>query len=167
MWNLHKVGSVAVVIATIVTGVCHLLLGILGTFVLKRFPTSFSIGFLLGMINILLNQNLIFFGTFYSYDYGTTQTNHIFGSIGLVLSLILFIFGSLLFHFKQHIIATSPLISTTGNNSTTSPGSVTSNQKTQTTQQQSSTTTAIHVGAIMGGDTTTPTTNYQKFDDKA
>lgn len=104
MWNLHTSGSAALVIATVIIGLSHVVLGILGTFVLKRFPTSFSIGFLLGIVLILANQNLILFGTFFRYDYGTTNTNHIFGVLSFVLAVILFLFGILLFHFKNDVV---------------------------------------------------------------
>jgi hypothetical protein len=82
----------------------HLLLGVLGTFVLKRFPTSFSVGFFLGVLVILANQNLILFGTFSGYAYGTPSTNKIFAGIGFTLFCTLAFFSLLVFHFKGHIV---------------------------------------------------------------
>jgi hypothetical protein len=103
--NLHQQGgSNALVTAAIWTGFVHLFLGILGTFVLKRFPTSFSIGFLLGVLVILANQNLILFGTFHGYGFGTPATNKAFANVGLTLFLILTFFSALLFHFKKYIV---------------------------------------------------------------
>lgn len=92
------------VVAVVWTGMTHLLLGVLGTFVLKRFPTSFSVGFLLGVLVILANQNLILFGTFNGYSYGTTSTNKIFAGVGFTLFGILSFFSLLVFHFKGHIV---------------------------------------------------------------
>lgn len=97
-------GSKALLIASIWTGIVHLALAVLGTFVLKRFPTSFSVGFFLGVMVVLANQNLILFGTFYGYKHGNTATNHIFGCVGFSLFLILSFFSLLLFHFKTSIV---------------------------------------------------------------
>jgi hypothetical protein len=103
--NLQALGgSTALVIAAVWTGMIHLLLGVLGTFVLKRFPTSFSVGFFLGVLVILSNQNLILFGTFSGYAYGTPSTNKIFASIGFTLFCTLAFFSLLVFHFKAYIV---------------------------------------------------------------
>jgi len=99
-----KGGSKALVVASVWTGIIHLVLGVLGTFVLKRFPTSFSVGFFLGVLVVLANQNLILFGTFQRYGYGNPTTNHSFSNVGLTLFLILTFFSLLLFHFKRHIV---------------------------------------------------------------
>jgi hypothetical protein len=106
--NLQALGgSKALVIAAIWTGIFHILLGILGTFVLKRFPTSFSVGFFLGVLIVLANQNLILFGTFHGYRFGTPRTNGAFANLGLTLFAVLSFFSILLFHFKQDIIVAS------------------------------------------------------------
>ena len=97
-------GSKALVLASIWTGITHLGLGVLGTFVLKRFPTSFSVGFFLGVLGVLANQNLILFGTFHGYAYGNPATNHTFANVSMTLFLILTFFGLLLFHFKSRIV---------------------------------------------------------------
>ena len=97
-------GSKALVIAAIWTGIAHLGLGVLGTFVLKRFPTSFSIGFLLGVLIVMANQNLILFGTFHGYGYGNPTTNHAFANVGLTLFLLLSFFSVLLYHFKTSVV---------------------------------------------------------------
>jgi hypothetical protein len=103
--NLQSVGgSSALMIAAIWTGIVHLVLGVLGTFVLKRFPTSFSVGFFLGILVVIANQNLILFGTFHGYGYGTAATNHVFGSLGFTLFAVLAFFAVLLFHFKKYIV---------------------------------------------------------------
>lgn len=97
-------GSKALVLASIWTGITHLGLGVLGTFVLKRFPTSFSVGFFLGVLVVLANQNLILFGTFHGYSYGNPATNHAFANVSMTLFMILTFFGLLLFHFKSRIV---------------------------------------------------------------
>ena len=97
-------GSWALVIASIWTGLVHLTLGVLGTFVLKRFPTSFSVGFLLGVLVVLANQNLIMFSTFSSYSQGSYSSNHAFASLGFTLFVVLSFMSLLLFHFKTDIV---------------------------------------------------------------
>jgi hypothetical protein len=97
-------GSTALVIGSIWTGIMHLLLGVLGTFVLKRFPTAFSVGFFLGTLLVLMNQNLLLFATFYSNKYGNVHSNHIFANVGLMLFFVLAFFGLMLYHFKKIII---------------------------------------------------------------
>lgn len=97
-------GSVALVLASVWTGIVHLALGVLGTFVLKRFPTSFSVGFLLGVLVVLANQNLILFATFSSYVQGSVRTNHVFASLGFTLFAVLAFMALLLFHFKQDVV---------------------------------------------------------------
>jgi hypothetical protein len=99
-------GSKALVVASIWTGLIHLAVGILGTFVLKRFPTSFSVGFLLGVLVIVANQNLIMFAAFTQYQFGSPKTNHAFGSLGFTLFCVLSFMALLLHHFKNDIVVT-------------------------------------------------------------
>jgi hypothetical protein len=103
--NLNSLGgSHALVVATVWTGFAHLLFAVLGTFILKRFPTSFAIGFLLGLVLVLANQNLVLGGTFYRYRHGVPATNQAFGSICYVSFIVLAFFGGLLFQFKKHLV---------------------------------------------------------------
>jgi hypothetical protein len=97
-------GSTALVVGSVWTGLSHVGLGILGTFVLRRFPTAFSVGFFLATLLVVANQDLILFGTFYGYQYGSPQTNHVFANVGMALFCVLVFFMLLLFHFKQRII---------------------------------------------------------------
>ena len=105
VWNLKSSsGSTALMLASIFTGVTHLFLGILGTFVLKRFPTSFSVGFFLGILVILANQNMMLMATFYGYSHGSPGTNKVFAQLSFVLFLMLAAFAVMLYHFKSMII---------------------------------------------------------------
>ena len=105
MVNLQSIsGSKALVVAAAVTGLVHVALGVLGTFVLKRFPTSFSVGFFLGVLIVAANQNLIMFGTFHNYSHGGIGTNRAFANLGLSLCSVLTFFALLLFHFKRGIV---------------------------------------------------------------
>jgi hypothetical protein len=97
-------GSFALILASIWTGIVHLALGVLGTFVLKRFPTSFSVGFLLGVLVVLSNQNLLLFATFSGYKQGSPGTNHAFAGLGLTLFAVLSFMSLLLVHFKHYVV---------------------------------------------------------------
>ena len=109
MLNLRREGgSKALLIAALWIGIAHLLIAGLGTFILKRFPTSFAIGFLLGVLLILANQNIIMFGTFHNYSYGNAATNHVFGLMGITLACILTFLGLMLYHFRYKL-AISPM----------------------------------------------------------
>ena len=103
--NLHNnSGSVAVLIAAVLSGIVHLGLGVLGTFVLKRFPTSFSVGFLLGVLVVLANQNLLVFLSFVSFGEGVGQTSNFFAMIGFFVFIVMTVMALLLFHFKREVV---------------------------------------------------------------
>jgi ABC-type transport system involved in multi-copper enzyme maturation permease subunit len=100
-------GSLAVLFASIWAGLIHLGLGVLGTFVLKRFPTSFSVGFLLGVLVVLANQNLLLFVTFLKFNQGDQGTNVMFAIVGFFAFGVLTLMSLLLFHFKQDVVVSS------------------------------------------------------------
>jgi hypothetical protein len=97
-------GSRALVMAAIWTGILHLILAILGTFVLKRFPTSFALGFFLGILVVCANQNIILFGVFHGYSYGNVRTNHIFSSLCFIVAVVLIFFTAILVHFRDALV---------------------------------------------------------------
>ena len=98
--------SVALIVAAVWTGLIHLGLGVLGTFVLKRFPTSFSVGFFLGVLVVLANQNIILYAAFHKYQQGSTAANQVFASLGFVLFAVLTFMSLLLVQFKNDVIIT-------------------------------------------------------------
>jgi hypothetical protein len=91
-------------LAAIWAGILHLILAILGTFVLKRFPTSFAIGFLLGILVVCANQNIILFGVYHGYPYGNVKTNHIFSSLCFTVAVVLTFFTAILLHFRDALV---------------------------------------------------------------
>ncbi|KAG7344455.1 hypothetical protein IV203_022463 [Nitzschia inconspicua] len=97
-------GSIALIIAALWTGLIHLALGVLGTFVLKRFPTSFSVGFFLGVLVVLANQNTILYASFHKYTQGSERSNQIFATLGFVLFVVLSFMSLLLVHFKHEVV---------------------------------------------------------------
>ena len=88
-------------IASVWSGVIHVCLAVLGTFCLKRFPTSFSIGFFLGLLLIIANQNLVLFGVFLSAH---DRTSTLFANLSLVVFIILSFFALLLLHFRHDVV---------------------------------------------------------------
>mmetsp|Transcript_27500 Transcript_27500/g.64494 ORF Transcript_27500/g.64494 Transcript_27500/m.64494 type:complete len:193 (+) Transcript_27500:327-905(+) len=100
--------SVALTIAAIWTGFIHLALGVLGTFVLKRFPTSFSVGFFLGVLVVLANQNIILYASFHKYTQGNSKANQVFAALGFLLFSVLTFMTLLLVHFKDDVVV-SPM----------------------------------------------------------
>jgi len=111
MVSLQKSGdaSVALTVAAIWMGLIHLALGVLGTFVLKRFPTSFSVGFFLGVLVVLANQNIILYASFHKYTQGSGNANQVFAFLGFLLFSVLTFMTLLLVHFKNDVVYTSPM----------------------------------------------------------
>jgi hypothetical protein len=97
-------GSMALTIAAVWTGLIHLALGVLGTFVLKRFPTSFSVGFFLGVLVVLANQNIILYASFHKYTQGSGKANQVFASLGFLLFAVLTFMSLLLVQFKNDVV---------------------------------------------------------------
>jgi zinc transporter ZupT len=96
--------SVALTVAAVWTGLIHLALGVLGTFVLKRFPTSFSVGFFLGVLVVLANQNIILYASFHKYTQGSGKANQVFAFLGFLLFSVLTFMTLLLVHFKNDVV---------------------------------------------------------------
>lgn len=121
MISLQQSGdsSVALTIAAIWTGLIHLALGVLGTFVLKRFPTNFSIGFFLGVLVVLANQNIILYASFHKYTQGSGRANQIFASLGFLLFAVLTFMTLLLVHFKDEVVVSPMDVVGSGNDTET------------------------------------------------
>ncbi|KAL7551310.1 hypothetical protein ACHAWF_014498 [Thalassiosira exigua] len=105
--KLQEVGSgasLALEIAAYWSAFLHLILAILGTFILKRFSTAFTVGCFLGVTVVVSQQNLLLFASFYHYKYGNTTFNLIFADLALALFMILTFFSLILGHFRHHVI---------------------------------------------------------------
>ncbi|KAL7529821.1 hypothetical protein ACHAXR_007173 [Thalassiosira sp. AJA248-18] len=96
--------GLALEIAAYWSAVLHLTLAILGTFILKRFSTAFTVGCFLGVTVVVSQQNLLLFASFYHYQHGNTTFNLIFADLALALFMILTFFSLILGHFRHHII---------------------------------------------------------------
>jgi hypothetical protein len=107
--HLSGHASLALMIAAIWNGTMQCLgLGLIGTFILKRFPTSFAIGFLLGLVVVCFNQNVLFFFAFRKHNRLDAEnpggTSRLYNACSLWLALLLAVFGTMLFHFQQYVI---------------------------------------------------------------
>ncbi|KAL7505834.1 hypothetical protein ACHAXN_003657 [Cyclotella atomus] len=91
-------------VAAYYSATIHLLLMVLGTFVLKRFATAFTVGTFLGITLVLSQQNLLMFAAFFKYGHGDYGTNLIFANLSLMLFLCLGFFTMILGHFKDRVI---------------------------------------------------------------
>lgn len=94
-------------IAAIWTAVVQLLMGIVGTFVLRRFPTEFSVGFFLGLMVIVAQQNFILFATFSDPTFNMlseVKSSKLFAALLLITGVIYVIFAIMLAHFREHIL---------------------------------------------------------------
>ena len=96
--------SVALQIASYWSAVLHLILAILGTFILKRFSTAFTVGCFLGVTVVVSQQNLLLFAAFVRYQHGDLVSNVIFAYLALALFLLLSFFSLILGHFRHQII---------------------------------------------------------------
>ncbi len=96
--------SVALEIAAYWSAALHIILAVLGTFILKRFSTAFTVGCFLGVTVVVSQQNLLLFAAFYHYKYGNAAFNFIFADLALALFMLLTFFSLILGHFRNYII---------------------------------------------------------------
>lgn len=77
---------------------------IVGTFIIKRFSTSFSVGFLLGLVLVVAQQYLLLAVTFWHSQYGSLAKNVSFANLAFGLSVLYSFFALILFHFRESIM---------------------------------------------------------------
>lgn len=76
----------------------------IGTFIIKRYSTTFSIGFLLGLVIIVSQQNLLLAITFWNTEYGSTGQNLIFANLAFTLFIFYSVFAAILARFKGSVM---------------------------------------------------------------
>merc|ERR1719438_277513 len=87
----------------------HGILAIAGTFVIRRFPTNFALGFLLGLLLIVSQQDIILHSTFKLYKDLTKNSGGIFAFLSMIMAIILIGFAAFLAIFRDVILTTSPI----------------------------------------------------------
>eukprot|EP00551_Chaetoceros_affinis_P012749 CAMPEP_0203665988 /NCGR_PEP_ID=MMETSP0090-20130426/3122_1 /ASSEMBLY_ACC=CAM_ASM_001088 /TAXON_ID=426623 /ORGANISM="Chaetoceros affinis, Strain CCMP159" /LENGTH=185 /DNA_ID=CAMNT_0050529747 /DNA_START=165 /DNA_END=722 /DNA_ORIENTATION=- len=91
-------------LATIWTTMVQLAMTIIGTFIIKRFSTPFSVGFLLGLVIFVAQQHLMLSITFWHTQYGDFNTNIAFSSLSFALFAVYTFFGSILHNYREDIM---------------------------------------------------------------
>ncbi len=122
-----------------------IMIGLMGTFIMKRFPTSFAIGFLFGTVLVFINQNLIYMIAFSHFNNNNNAANgnsRLYSAFSLLVAIVLCMFGILLFHFQKYVIV-APIDAKGFPSRAGSPASA-----TPTTTKSSA-----------------PTTTYQRYED--
>ncbi len=96
--------SFALTVAAIWTVIIQFGMIIVGTFIIKRFSTSFSVGFLLGLVLVVAQQYLLLAVTFWHSKYGSSTKNVVFANLAFGLFCLYSVFGLTLTHFKDSIM---------------------------------------------------------------
>eukprot|EP00553_Chaetoceros_curvisetus_P007039 CAMPEP_0204631714 /NCGR_PEP_ID=MMETSP0717-20131115/23314_1 /ASSEMBLY_ACC=CAM_ASM_000666 /TAXON_ID=230516 /ORGANISM="Chaetoceros curvisetus" /LENGTH=119 /DNA_ID=CAMNT_0051649347 /DNA_START=153 /DNA_END=509 /DNA_ORIENTATION=- len=96
--------SFALTVAAIWTVIIQFGMIIVGTFIIKRFSTSFSVGFLLGLVLVVAQQDLLLAVTFWHNKYGSSTKNIVFANLAFGLSVLYSVFALTLTHFKDSIM---------------------------------------------------------------
>ncbi len=96
--------SFALTVAAIWTVIIQFGMIIVGTFIIKRFSTSFSVGFLLGLVLVVAQQDLLLAVTFWHNKYGSSTKNIVFANLAFGLFVLYSVFALTLTHFKDSIM---------------------------------------------------------------
>ena len=97
--------SQALVAAAIWSVLVQLSLAITGTFILKRFSTSFSIGFLLGLVSLVAQQNLLLSVVFWNNQkYGSVGTNAAFANFSFATFSVHILFVLIAVNFREKLV---------------------------------------------------------------
>lgn len=113
-WEVSRLdesgASKALKVAAGWTGITQLVLAVLGTFILKRFSTPFAIGFLIGLVLVTAQQNVLLFISFHTINHTTTNhhVNATFANFALTLSMLYTFFATVLIKFREHIFVKPP-----------------------------------------------------------
>jgi len=106
--NLWTEGSSnALLIAALWTAFIQIATAIIGSFIIKRFCTSFSIGFLLGFIVLVAQQNLLVSVAYWGYSEnigGRRSTSLFFSNFAFGLFVVCSAFGIILARYKDFVI---------------------------------------------------------------
>jgi len=105
-------GPDSLALAAIWSSVVHGILAILGTFIIRRFPTQFAIGFFLGLLVIIAQQDIIIHSTFKQYKQTMRKSGGFFSFLSMIVALLLVGFTAFLAIYRDAILLTSPVDNT-------------------------------------------------------
>mmetsp|Transcript_6721 Transcript_6721/g.7598 ORF Transcript_6721/g.7598 Transcript_6721/m.7598 type:complete len:190 (+) Transcript_6721:107-676(+) len=86
------------------TAFIQIAMAITGTFIIKRFATPFSIGFLLGLVIIVAQQNLLLCVNFYHTKNGDIAANIVFSNLAFTLFVVYSAFAVMLYNYRNAIM---------------------------------------------------------------
>lgn len=99
--NASQGGSLVLTIASSWTAMFQIVLGGVGTAILKRLPTAFGVGFLIGLVVVAAHQNIIIFASFRSfYIPGDDTSKKAFALLALILAFAYLGFVYVITHFR-------------------------------------------------------------------
>ena len=97
--------SQALVAAAIWSTFVQLSLAVTGTFILKRFSTSFSIGFLIGLVTLVAQQNLLLSIVFWgNQSFGSVGTNAAFANFSFATFAVHSLFVLIAVNFREKLV---------------------------------------------------------------
>uniref|UniRef100_A0A7S2S8F1 Uncharacterized protein n=1 Tax=Eucampia antarctica TaxID=49252 RepID=A0A7S2S8F1_9STRA len=111
-WEVYRLeesgASNALKVAAAWTGITQLLLAGLGSFIIDRFSTPFAVGFLIGLVLVMAQQNLLLCISFHTIQHTTNNAhvNTIFANFAFTLSILYIFFALVLINFREHIFVT-------------------------------------------------------------
>ena len=79
-------------------------MALIGTFIIKRFSTPFSVGFLLGLVLFVAQQQLMLSITFWHTNYGDFNTNIVFSNFSFTLFVVYSFFACILQNYREDIM---------------------------------------------------------------
>jgi hypothetical protein len=98
--------SQALAAAAIWSILVQISLAITGTFILKRFSTSFSIGFLLGLVALVAQQNFLLSVVFWNNtNFGSVGTNTAFANFSFATCAVHTLFVLIAANFRENLVS--------------------------------------------------------------
>mmetsp|Transcript_20682 Transcript_20682/g.26750 ORF Transcript_20682/g.26750 Transcript_20682/m.26750 type:complete len:195 (+) Transcript_20682:259-843(+) len=103
--KIKEGGTIVLTLAAVYVAVFQIVLAVAGTFILRRMPTSFAVGFLLGSIILAAQQNIVIFASFRSFYLPRNKKSHkVLSGFTLFLSIVYIIFALFLTTFRDAVI---------------------------------------------------------------
>jgi hypothetical protein len=76
---------------------------ILGHLLLKRYPGKAAVGFFLGVVLVVAQQNLLLAVSLWGSSFGTTAVNHVFSVFAAALFVVYSVFAGILGYYRHSV----------------------------------------------------------------
>jgi len=96
-------------LAALWSSAVHGILAVSGTFVIRRFTTHFALGFFLGLLIIVSQQDIILHSSFKQYSDIENLSGGVFAFLSMFMAFILISFASFLAIFRDVVLTTSSI----------------------------------------------------------